>query len=446
MISQVRSFWQRLKSQLRLNSYLDRNPEREVAAIYVAFEEGDDDRVLAETQRLISRERSISAVLRQRPVRRTRMFHSSEEYNNYIRKHPGESYVSWEFPTAPEAHYHRYLVYRRSGRLLSSREEIENSLAEFPESSKYHIELGMILQEMKQYSKAEAQYQLALSNDLTEDLRFARRGRVRLGELYMEQGKWGKARRTLLTAYASSHGDGEVLGQLRLLSELESDPRLQVEYFLARGNFGKAASCARQALRHDADDYEMNMALAFAYKEMQQWQAAEKCVRRAYRSNPSAAQANFALGWIFLFDDRVEQAEAEFRAAVHKNPHEPAFLIGVAYALLEQYRGKPDIDLRREFFRILRKASELDSESAEPHLARAELYFHEREFGKARAAATAAVNAQPNLQAAHVVSAEIFLELKDRKRAAHHLREASEYGPDTDEMRELMQRLRRETF
>ncbi len=439
---QVRELWEKLKSKLQL----DDNPEHDFARIHDAFENGDDERVLSETQRLITRARSITAVMRQRPVRRSRMFNSSEEYNNYIRKNPGESFVSWEFPTAPEAHYHRYLVYRRSGRLLSSKEEIENSLAEFPESAKYHLELGMILQEMGQHPNAELQYRQALRFDLTEDLRYARRARIQLAELNMERGKWGKARRYLLTAYASSHGDTDILNQLRLLSELESDPRQQVEYFLSRGNFAKAAACSREALRHDPDDYEMNMALAFAYKELHQWGAAEKCVRRAYRSNPTAAQANFALGWIFLFDERIEQAEAEFRAAVRKNPHEPAFLIGVAYVLLEQYRNNPSNDLRQEFFSVLRKASELDRDSAEPHLARAELYFHEREFGKARAAAAAAVAAQPALQAAHVLSAEIFMELKDRKKAEYHLREASEFGPDTDEMRELSQRLRRETF
>lgn len=442
MIQQVVRFWQKLRSRLNI----DRNPEREVAEIHDAFESGDDERVLEQTRSLIVRERSLSSILRRQPVRRTRMFHSSEEYNNYLRKNPGESYVSWEFPTAPEAHYHRFLVFRRSGRLLSSREEIENSLAEFPESAKYHLELGMILQEMGQRSQAEVQYKLALRNDLTEDLHYARHARLQLAELHMERGKWGKARRTLLTAYASSHGDSDILTQLRLLSELESDPRQQVEFFLVRGNFSRVVSCAREALRHDPDDYEMNMALAFAHKELQRWDMAEKCVRRAYRSNPRAAQANFALGWICLFDDRVEQAEAEFRAAVRKNPHEPAFLIGVAYTLLEQYRNKNLPELRREFFRVLRNASELDRESAEPHLARAEFYFSENDYQKARAAAAAAVAAQPNLQAAHVLCAEIYLELRDFRKAAYHLREASEFGPDTEEMRELMQRLRRETF
>ena len=130
-----------------------RNPETQFEMINDALEDGDFETVLEETEKIISRSSYISK-LTGRVRAKTRFFNSSEEYNNYLLRHPTQSYVSWEFPLAPEAHFHRALVFQKSGRLKSSREELEKSLMEFPDSSKYLVELGFILFNMKQYREA----------------------------------------------------------------------------------------------------------------------------------------------------------------------------------------------------------------------------------------------------------------------------------------------------
>ncbi|MGB8225543.1 MAG: hypothetical protein WCE45_01565, partial [Sedimentisphaerales bacterium] len=127
------------------------DPETQFEMINDALEEGDFETVLQETDKIISRSRYVSN-FSGRLLAKTRFFNSSEEYNNYLRCHPTQSYISWEFPLAPEAHFQRALVFQKSGRLRSSREEIEKSLMEFPDSAKYLVELGFILFNMKQYS------------------------------------------------------------------------------------------------------------------------------------------------------------------------------------------------------------------------------------------------------------------------------------------------------
>ncbi len=439
MIEQIRQLLDSLLVKFRRAS----DPQAPFESINDALEAGDYDTVLKETDRIISSSRSVSHILRRR-VSKTRMFNSSEEYNNFIRRHPAEAFVGWEFPMAPEAHYQRSLVYQRSGRLKSSRTELENSLRDFPESAKYLVEMGTILMAMSYHQDAIQHFEQALKYDFTEDEKYAYKSLIGLGLCFIESGEFELARKSLHQALEIEDGDREALSLLHLSMEIESDPRQRSEFFLAKGSYALAIPAFEEALDQNAQDFEMHLGIAYAYKELQQYDLAEEHIRRAFRFNPGSSQVNFALGWIYLMQDRVDEAENEFLKAVRKNPYDPGYLIGLCYAYLERLKASDGYDQR--LVQLARKARELDPAFPEPDIVLAEYYLILGQTAKAKSAIEAAIKIMPSHQAAHIVAAEVNFELNDRARAQHHLSEAEEYGRDTDEMRSLRERLKGEQY
>ena len=439
MIEQFRQMLDTLVGKFRRVS----DPQAPFATINSALEAGDYDSVLKETDRIISSSRSVANILRRR-IAKTRMFNSSEEYNNFIRRHPSEAYVGWEFPTAPEAHYHRSLVYQRSGRLKSSRAELESSLRDFPESAKYLTEMGTVLMAMSYYKDAISHFEQALKFDFTEDEKYACKSLIGIGQCLVETGDFELARKSLHQALDIEPGDREVLSLLHLLMEVENDPRQRAEFFLAKGSYALAIPAFEEALDQNQQDFEMHLGIAYAYKEMQQYDLAEDHIRRAFRFNPGSSQVNFALAWIYLMQDRTDDAEKEFLKAVRKNPYDPGYLIGLCYAYLERLKSSDEHDQR--LVQLISKAKELDPGYPEPDIVMAEYYLILEQPDKARESIEAAIKLIPSHQAAHIVAAEVFFELNDKVASNHHLSEAEEYGRDTEEMRSLRERLKGEQY
>ena len=439
MIEQIRQLLDSLIGKIRRVT----GPEAPFNTINDALEAGDYDTVLKETDRIISSSRSVSNILRRR-VAKTRMFNSSEEYNNYIRRHPAEAYVGWEYPLAPEAHYHRSLVYQRSGRLKSSRTELENSLRDFPESAKYQTEMGTVLMSMSYFKEAIEHFEQAIKYDFTEDEKYAYRSLTGVGLCCIETGEFDLARKSFHQALEIMPGDREVLSLLHLTMEVENDPRQRAEFFLAKGSNVLAIPAFEEALDQNPQDFEMHLGIAYAYKELQQYDLAEDHIRRAFRYNPGSSQVNFALAWIYLMQDRVDDAETEFLKAVRKNPYDPGYLIGLCYAYLERQKTNDAND--QKLIQLIAKAKELDPGYPEPDIVMAEYYLILDQPDKAREAIEAAIKLIPSHQAAHIVAAEVFFELADRAKAQYHLTEAEEYGRDTEEMRLLRDRLKGEQY
>lgn len=439
MIEQFRRMFDSLVQKFRHAT----DPEAPFESINEALEAGDYETVLKETDRIISSSRSVANVLRRR-VAKTRMFNSSEEYNNFIRRHPGEAYVGWEYPSAPEAHYHRSLVYQRSGKLKSGRTELENSLREFPESAKYLTEMGQILLTMNYYEEALDHFDRAIKFDFTENEKYAYRSLIGMGQCHLETGKFDLARKSFQKALTIETDSREALSLLHLSMEVDTDPRQRAEFFLAKGNFQLAIPSFEESLDQNSQDFEMHLGIAFAYKELQQYQLAEDHIRKAFRYNPGSSQVNFALGWIYLMQDRVEDAETEFLKAVKKNPYDPGYLIGLCYTYLERVKSTDTVDSR--LLQLITRAKELDPSYPEPDIVAAEYYLILDQPAKASEAIESAVKLIPNHQAAHIVAAEVFCELSDHDKAEHHLNEAEEYGRDTEEMRQLRERLKGERF
>ena len=439
MIEQIKQLFESLLGKIRKAA----NPDAPFSSINDALEAGDYDTVLKETDRIISSSRSVSNILRRR-VAKTRMFNSSEEYNNFIRRHPAEAYVGWEYPLAPEAHYHRSLVYQRSGRLKSCRTELENSLRDFPESAKYLTEMGSILMAMTYYKDAIEHFEQALKYDFTEDQKYAYRSLTGIGLCCIETGEFPLARRSLHQALEVVPGDREVLSLLHLTMEIENDPRQRAEFLLAKGSNALAIPAFEEALDQNPQDFEMHLGIAYAYKELQQYDLAEEHIRRAFRYNPGSSQVNFALAWVYLMKDRIDEAETEFLKAVRKNPYDPGYLIGLCYAYLERLKST-DTD-NQKLTQLIAKAKELDPGYPEPDIVLAEFFLILDQPEKAREAIEAAIKLIPSHQAAHIVAAEVFFELNDHAKAQYHLGEAEEYGRDTEEMRLLRERLKGEQY
>jgi tetratricopeptide (TPR) repeat protein len=418
------------------------DPETQFEMINDALEDGDFETVLEETDKIISRSRYVSNFAG-RVLAKTRFFNSSEEYNNYLLRHPTQSYISWEFPLAPEAHFHRAMVFQKSGRLKSSREEIEKSLMEFPDSAKYLVELGFILFNMKQYSDAAAAFERALENDLTDDRLYSSRAQIGLGLLHLEQADYRGAKRCLNEARRLSPDNREVMAHLHLLSELETDPRQRADYFLGVGSFDSAMEAFNEALLQNPNDFDMHLGIAFTYKELQQFDLAEKHIKKAFQYNPGSAQVNFALGWTYLMQDRPELAEEEIIKAIRKNPYDGGFYVGLAYVYLERARAGEIIEADK-LISATTRAAELDPHYPESYMILAEYYQLEENLAAARKAIESAVRISPNNQSAHILAAEIYLELGRKKRSMHHLNEAADFGRDTEEMRQLRDRLQGE--
>ena len=90
------------------------------------------------------------------------------------------------------------------------------------------------------------------------------------------------------------------------------------------------------------------------------------------------------------------------------------------------------------------RAAELDPHYPESYMILAEYYQLEENLAAARKAIESAVRISPNNQSAHILAAEIYLELGRKKRSMHHLNEAADFGRDTEEMRQLRDRLQGE--
>ncbi|GEM_PF-1908134 len=435
------SIWQLLQS-IRERFRWRRDPKAQVEMINDALEEGDFETVLAETDKIISRSRYISNFTG-RVLAKTRFFNSSEEYNNFLQRYPSQSYISWEFPLAPEAHFQRAMVFQKSGRLKSSREEIEKSLQEFPDSAKYLVELGFILFNMKQYADAATAFERALENDLTDNRLYSSRAQIGLGLLHLEQADYRGAKQCLNEARRLSPDNPEVMAHLHLLSELEADPRQRADYFLSVGSFDLALEAFKEALLQNPHDFDMHLGIAFTYKEHQQYDLAEKHIKKAFQYNPGSSQVNFALGWTYLMQERMELAEEEIVKAIRKNPYDGGFYVGLAYVYLERARGGEVIDADK-LISAATRAAELDPHYPEPHMILAEYYQLSGNLPSARRAIEKAVRISPNNQSAHILAAEIYLGLGRKKRSMHHLNEAADFGRDTEEMQQLRDRLQGE--
>lgn len=432
----------KLLAVVRARFFGHSDPEAQFEMINDALEEGDFETVLEETDKIISRSRYLSNFTG-RLLAKTRFFNSSEEYNNYLLRYPAQSYISWEFPLAPEAHFHRAMVFQKSGRLKSSREEIEKSLVDFPDSAKYLVELGFILFNMKQYQDAAATFAKAIENDLTDDRLYSSRAQIGLGLLHLEQADYRGAKRCLNEARRLSPENREVLAHLHLLAEIENDPRQRADYFLGVGSFESALEAFNEALLQNPNDFDMHLGIAFACKELQKFELAEKHIKKAFQFNPGSSQVNFALGWTYLMLERPEQAEEEILKAIRKNPYDGSYYVGLAYVYLERVRGGEIIDADK-LINAAKRSSELDPHYPESHMILAEYYLLEGDLAAARKAIETAVRISPNNQSAHILAAEIYLELGRKKRSMHHLNEAADFGRDTEEMQMLRQRLQGE--
>ncbi len=440
MIEQVREFLRAVVRRIKRAG----DPQASFVSISSALEAGDYDTVLRETDRIISRNSSITKILHRR-VSQTMKFNSAEEYNNYIRRNPSEAFLRWEFPEAPEAHYHRSLVYQRSGRMKSSRHELENSLQEFPDSAKYLTEMGTTLLAMSFYDEAARHFDRAVECDLTERREYSHRALLGLGQCRLESGQFEAARAAFARGLEIDYDKREFHALLHMTMELESDPRQRAEFFLSKGNYPLAIQSFEESLDNNPDDFEMQMGIAYAFKETQQYARAEEHVRRAFRYNPGSSQVNFALGWVYLMQDRLDEAEAEFLKAIRKNPYDPGYLIGLAYAYLERIKSTDTEDDER-LLQLIRRAQELDASYPEPLIVLAEYYLILDRLEKASEAIDTAIRLNPSHQPAHIVAAEIYFEKEDLTKSRHHLAEAEEFGRDTEEMRHLRERLRGDSY
>ena len=107
------------------------------------------------------------------------------------------------------------------------------------------------------------------------------------------------------------------------------------------------------------NDFDMHLGIAFTYKELQQFDLAEKHIKKAFQYNPGSAQVNFALGWTYLMQDRPELAEEEIIKAIRKNPYDGGFYVGLAYVYLERARAGEIIEADK-LISATTRAAELD--------------------------------------------------------------------------------------
>jgi tetratricopeptide (TPR) repeat protein len=413
-------------------------PTEQFDLINSALEQGDYQTVFRETSKIIARYDGLSRIFSR--TSKKMFFNSDEEYNNYIHRFPGRSFIAWEFPVAPEAHYQRALAYERSGRLRSSREEIERSLADFPTSSKYLVELGYILLEMKYFEEAGSCFESAIVNDLTNSREYEAAARQGLGLTALELGDFVAARRSFIDSWRIGGSNRELISYLQLLSEVERDPRQRAEFYLARGSWDLALNAFRDALVVNPQDYEMHLGIAYVLKELDRFEQAEKHIKRAFRYNPSGSESNFALGWVYMVQERYQLAEAEFHKAIGKNRYDPGYFVGLALLYLEQVK-EGNTEASAKLMSAINRALELDSGYPEPYLVRAEYYLHNKELPKALRAVHRAIALAPGTQGAHVLASEIYLEMGHKRRSLYHLEEAADFGRDTEQMRSLRSRL-----
>jgi tetratricopeptide (TPR) repeat protein len=413
-------------------------PGEQLDLINTALEQGDYQTVFRETSKIIARYDGLNRIFSR--TGKKMFFNSDEEYNNYIHRFPGRSFIAWEYPVAPEAHYQRALAYERSGRLRSSRREIESSLADFPTSSKYLVELGYILLEMKYFEEARSCFEGAIVNDLTNSREYEASAQQGLGLTALELGDFVSARRSFIDSWRIGGSNRELISYLQLLSEIERDPRQRAEFYLARGSWALALSAFREALAVNQQDYEMHLGIAYVFKELERFEQAEKHIKRAFRYNPSGSESNFALGWVYMMQERYQLAEAEFHKAIAKNRYDPGYFVGLALLYLEQVKDG-SAEVTAKLMSALNRALELDTGYPEPYLVKAEYYLQTKAMPKALRAVHRAIALSPGSQGAHVLASEIYLEMGHKRRSLFHLEEAGDFGRDTEQMRSLRSRL-----
>jgi len=96
--------------------------------------------------------------------------------------------------------------------------------------------------------------------------------------------------------------------------------------------FGEAARQLRQAVKHDAQDYQAWFYLGLALAKQNDLKNANKSLEQALKLRPNSAEAHNGLAYVYLLRNKQTDVISEAQAALRLDPSlaEPHYFLGVA--------------------------------------------------------------------------------------------------------------------
>jgi tetratricopeptide (TPR) repeat protein len=215
----------------------------------------------------------------------------------------------------------------------------------------------------------------------------------------------------------------------RLMQTVDAHPRNSAVYdLLARlqmhvGNLTQAASTAEAAMHINPNDADAVQLLAEIETRRGQIPSAIAAWEQWLRLHPRDAGAMALVGALEQSRGNVAKAESYYKKSLQVQPTNPIAANNLAYLMLEQ-GGNVDIALTAA--QTARQAMP-DSPNTADTLAWA--YYHKGIYGLARDLLEDAVRTAPESATMHFHLGMVYSRLKDRNRAALHLRRALSLAP-----------------
>jgi tetratricopeptide (TPR) repeat protein len=187
-------------------------------------------------------------------------------------------------------------------------------------------------------------------------------------------------------------------------------------YHLARLDYSAAVSAYGTAIRFDPAEIPPWVNLSIAYARQGQTGRAEEALRRALALAPNNAEANFNMGLLKAELNDLPQAEKHLRRALKADPQVAPAAYNLCVLLGEQRPG--------EALGFCRQAAAL--QPRDPRYAWTYAYYQNKNGDRPAAAATleSLLNRQPSFADAHLLLADVYVQMGERRKAEEVYRRA----------------------
>ncbi|HLW68288.1 MAG TPA: tetratricopeptide repeat protein, partial [Gemmataceae bacterium] len=334
---------------------------------------------------------------------------------------------------SPGAHVNLGVVLKDLRQLGAAKVELEEAIRLKPDYAGAHSILAAILHELGKVPESLAEYSEAIRFDPHDAI-----AHYNLGVLYLDQHQLNRAA-------------AEFAEAIRLNSN-SSEAHLGLgDVFSAQGKYVDAIKEYRTAKRSDPDNAEVYNNFGAALRATGEFREAEVVLRRAIQLKPDNASAHYNLGIVLGDLHRLPEAVAAYRQAIHLQADHAEFYINLGTALddLRQWQEAEEVlteavclgphdptahynlaNVLRELGKLpgaaweYREAIQLKPEHVLAHYNLGQVLLAQRKLPEAQAAYSKVIRLQPGHALAHnglgnaLYRQRMFFEAEQEYRAA----------------------------
>ncbi len=210
--------------------------------------------------------------------------------------------------------------------------------------------------------------------------------------------------------------------------------------YVISGRYANAVDQFEKALAIDARHVPAHINLGVAYATLGQMDQAVSHFQSAAEIEPSNAQAQFAFGKALVQREQYDKAIESYTRAIELNPGAPLYRLELAHLLLSLERQVEALDQIDRSLLLEPHNADLVQFAFEEHRKRGASLAAKGQAKEAVKHLRRAVELQPQSAEAHNQLGVLLLDERDREAAAEHFREAVRLNPDSAEARQNLNR------